>query len=237
MNNNINVFIFNNSFDICNTSFNYSKKNLDTMFILSVITMLPQSFNIPISYPPLSPPLSPPFAPYSINFCNNLTNLIDVRELSPPEWCNSDINRQNNRTFCESHYATINNKPDKTVMLCIHEIDKCVVNNIEQYCPLLPPSTPPLLPPSPPPLLPPSPQSPPPLFPPNNPPFTPPFYPPEQPEYLPPFPNTPPFPPPPENPPLSPSNTPLNPSNPMSTPISPPQLLNIKDNIIDLFSN
>merc|ERR1712203_1102514 len=106
MNSNINVFIYNNSSDVCSTSLNYNKNNLETLFILSIINMSYSSFNKPISPPlfqPISPPLFPPFAPYDIDFCNNLPNLIDVRQHSPPEWCNTDLNRQINKTYCESH--------------------------------------------------------------------------------------------------------------------------------------
>ena len=72
-------------------------------------------------------------------------------------------------------------------MLCIHEIDKCIVNNIEQYCPLDPPSIPPLKPPFKPPCLPPLSPSLPPSAPPLGPPLKPPFIPPQLPS-LPPLP-------------------------------------------------
>ena len=49
----------------------------------------------------------------------------------------------------------LKNRPNKTVMLCIHIDDSCVVNEVEQYCPftttnmyaLEPPLIPPLMPP------------------------------------------------------------------------------------------
>jgi len=89
------------------------------------------------SPPPSPPPPSPPPARTSFS-CSALTNMLDVRTLSPAEWCGTAYERRAERSKCEAAYVT---REDGSVSPCKYTAPSkpnsagiCSMNSLRLQC-------------------------------------------------------------------------------------------------------
>ena len=106
--------------------------------------------------------VSPSPAPTSQTLCSLLASLVDVRKLSPAEWCSTAVERRQNASVCaEAFVSWRGNDGQLQYRRCRHDGERCLQDTKHVVCsslpPLLPALTPVLLP-----LLPPVLEEPPP---------------------------------------------------------------------------
>tara|TARA_Y100000992_G_C21239855_1_gene480170 strand:- start:49 stop:1140 length:1092 start_codon:yes stop_codon:yes gene_type:complete len=105
-------------------------------FVYAVINPAP-------SPPPASPPASPPA-------CDRFLGGVDLRSLSPPEWCQTDEARNANATLCANAYLSYFNEAysEWWTVPCALQYSSCLsddANKVVEAC--FHPPTPPPLPP------------------------------------------------------------------------------------------
>jgi hypothetical protein len=91
--------------------------------------------------PILLPPPSPSLLPSQTIVCSHIANMTNLRQLSPPEWCNEG-DRPADQALCESFY--VGHTGENVVHRCLHEASSgsCLLSSEAIECARGAPSSP-----------------------------------------------------------------------------------------------